>query len=141
MRRAEFHKAESHHQGELGKGRRREAKIHRAMHKAAGMSEDQDSPHAQLASECEKAAELHEAHQALHAECAKSAAAADLVKSQQLEPTQISAVTPTRPNITPVLRYGQRPIEEAARLDPRLSKIVGADVGSLDGEEEPSLLR
>src|SRR5713226_10393122 len=73
-------------------------------------------------------------HDALGEECQKAISADDLRKSQALEPTLVSAVTPDRPRAIP--RYGQR--EVPVTVAPGLSKIIGLGEEYLDSEE-PSL--
>jgi len=131
MRRAEFHEAEGRHQGELAKSNRRDATTLRAMHKAQ-VADGGESMHGQLADECDKRADMHEAHQAFHSECAKAAHAADLAKAV---PTNVSAVAPDAPGIRAVPRAGQRPIEEAKpQVEAQFAKLVAVD----EGENEPA---
>jgi len=103
------------HEAELGK----EAMgAHHAFHKAA------------VAAHTEAA----DGHDALCQECEKAISADDLRKSQALEPTLVSAVTPDRPRAIP--RFGQR--EVPVTVAPGLSKIVGLDDLDFDSPE-PSL--
>ena len=63
--------------------------------------------------------------------CVKAAADDDLNK---LVPTQVSAVAPTRPTITPVPRFGQKPME-TLNVDDEFVKAFGLDAESMHSEE------
>ena len=125
---ADGHQAEAKHQGELAKSKRREAEIHRSMHKAAGMSDDQEGPHAQLANECDKAADLHEAHQAKHlefmAECQK--ATQDYL-SKTIVPDSVHGIVTAWPAATLVPRSGAPAVPQKPNVPVEFEHFVQVD--------------
>ena len=68
-----------------------------------------------------------------HADCGEKCMKAADGDLNKLVPTSVSAVAPTRPGITPVLRPGQR--ELPANMDPQISKILGTDPEDWHTEE------
>ena len=98
------------------------------MHKAAGMSDDQDGPHAQLANECDKAADLHEAHQAKHlefmAECQK--ATQDYL-SKTIVPDSVHGIVTAWPAATLVPRSGAPAVPQKPNVPVEFEHFVQVD--------------
>ena len=99
--------------------------------------------HWQQMAECAKAAGLDDmakvcddraAHyKSMHSDAANKAVLDELNKGRnELQPTNISGVTPTPPGVTAVPRAGQRPIAKTA-IDPEFQELVKMD--SRDGDE------
>jgi hypothetical protein len=143
MRRAEYHEARAHHEGEMAKSKRNRATLARTMHKEAGMSADAQSSHSRMADALEHEAELHETQQVVEAQCQKAAAADELVKAQQREQkdatSRIVGVVPNRSDVTAVPRVGQRSIPANA-ADSQFVRMLGLDEESMHVEEK-SLLK
>lgn len=134
-----FHEASADHQDGLEKSSRKMAALHHELHKASGLGEDADGPHARLASEHEKRADLHKAHGEHHRsamEACEKAMAGDLEKGSRIIPDRVSRI-PDR-DVPPegfggyraVVRAGQP--EVFAKVDPQLRSILGP----LDGSDD-----
>jgi hypothetical protein len=136
----DIHLAAAEHEDSLEKTHREIAKIHRSMHKAPGMTDTQDGPHAQLAEKHDHLADTHKTYAAHHraaaAKCEKVAVDA-LNKANELQPTEVSAIAPDRPNIRPIVRTGGAPFKTT--VDPQLAKIVGGLREEDWNTDEPSL--
>jgi hypothetical protein len=119
-RASHFNKLAAH----LGKTEMTEAQKDSAaiLEALAQLHEEQGQEHTAMASFHKDSAE----------KCSK-AADGDLNK---IVPDRVSAVTPDRPAIRPVLRHGQREIEMS--VEPALEKVLGSNPADWD-VEEPSL--
>jgi hypothetical protein len=130
------------HHGEMEKSAHEHAGLHDAMAKATGVQTHRD-----FASRYRADALIHKNmnkhylqkaayHDDKAAECMK-VDTSDLTK---MMPTGVSAVTPTRPGITAVPRFGQREVPTAAgkpNVDPQFEKLFVVD----DAEEERSVTK
>jgi hypothetical protein len=137
-----FREKSAHHEA-VAKSHEEHASLHDELAKSTGVKAHKDfasrhradgAVHKSMAAHYTKKAASHDD---MAESCAKGMDTGDLTK---LMPTGISGVTPTRPGITAVPRFGQREVSATAgkpNVDPQFEKLFTID----DAEEERSVTK